>query len=173
MFYEQFCVLCAPMQIERITLDNLSRVIALFASNPDYFSCVQSHPIDENECRADITMLPPGKTLADKTYVLVSDAQGDFAVIDFVERYPDDQTGYLGFLILSGSRQRSGLGTILLSKIEQAAKVCGLSRLELGCYETNESGMAFWKALGFSPIRTSEQKTDGIVYSIVSMEKNI
>lgn len=173
MFYERFCALCTSMHVERITLDNLSRVIALFASNPVYFSCVQSHPVDEDECKADITMLPPGKTLADKTYVLVSDEQGDLAVIDFVEGYPDDMTGYLGFLIVSGSRHGSGLGTMLLSKIQQAASACGLSRVELGCYETNEHGMAFWKASGFSPIRTSKQETDGIVYTIVSMEKNI
>lgn len=173
MFYERFCALCTPMRVERITLDNLSRVIALFASNPDYFSCVQSHPVDADECKADITMLPPGKTLADKTYMLVSDEQGDLAVIDFVERYPDDMTGYLGFLIVSGNRRGHGAGTQLLSMIEQAASACGLSRIELGCYETNTSGMAFWKGSGFSPIRNSKRETDGIVYTIVSMEKHI
>ena len=173
MFYETFCALCASMHVERITMDNLPHVIALFESNPDYFSCVQSHPVDADECKADITMLPPGKTLADKTYVLVSDDQGDLAVIDFVEKYPDEMTGYLGFLIVSGNRHGCGVGTMLLSMIEQAARVCGLSRIELGCYETNESGMAFWKKSGFSPIRTSKQTTDGVVYTIVSMEKDI
>lgn len=173
MFYEWLCMLCAPMHVERITMDNLPRVIALFASNPGYFSCVQSHPVDAHECEADITMLPPGKTLSDKTYVLVSDDAGDLAVIDFVEQYPDEKTGYLGFLIVSGGRHGCGMGSVLLSKIEQAASECGLLRMELGCYETNESGMAFWRASGFSPIRTSKQETDGILYTIVSMEKKI
>ena len=62
MFYETFCALCAPMHVERITMNNLPRVITLFESNPDYFLCVQSHPVDADECKADITMLPTGKT---------------------------------------------------------------------------------------------------------------
>ena len=173
MFYEWLCMLCAPMHVERITMDNLPRVIALFASNPAIFRVCSRILSMHTSAKRISQCCHRGKRFRTRHMCWCQTTREDLAVIDFVEQYPDEKTGYLGFLIVSGGRHGCGMGSVLLSKIEQAASECGLSRMELGCYETNESGMAFWRASGFSPIRTSKQETDGILYTIVSMEKKI
>ena len=167
MFYEWLCMLCAPMHVERITMDNLPRVIALFASNPGYFSCVQSHPVDAHECEADITMLPPGKTLSDKTYVLVSDDAGDLAVIDFVEQYPDEKTGYLGFLIVSGGRHGCGMGSVLLSKIEQAASECGFHGWSLAAMKRTRAVWRFGERRAFHQFVLQNRKQMAVFIALL------
>lgn len=172
LFTEPFLRLI-PYQAERITEENVSRVQALLSSNTDYFHATQSYPVSREDCIADITALPPGKSMADKNYLLLSDEAGDLAVIDFIEKYPDSASGYLGFFILANERHHQGIGKRLLKMVEKAACQCGLSRIELACYALNEPGICFWQAAGFAPIRTSERITNGISYTLVSFEKQL
>lgn len=130
MFAERFLKI-APYRVEPITQENISRVQTLLESNPEYFHATQSHPVSRADCMADISALPPGKTMSDKSYLLLSDSIGDLAVIDFIEQYPNDRSGYLGFFILSGERHNQGIGQTLLGIVEKTAQQCGLSRIEL------------------------------------------
>lgn len=172
MFAECFLKI-TPYQVERITKENISRVQALLESNTEYFRVTQPHPVSRADCIADITALPPGKTMSDKSYLLLSDNTGDMAVIDFIERYPNDRSGYLGFLILSSERHRQGIGQKLLGMIEETARQCGLSRIELACFASNESGLRFWGKAGYQPIRTSMRVIDDLSYTIISLEKQL
>ena len=89
---------------------------------------------------------PLGREQAvDCTYGVI----GDLAVIDFIEQYPNDRSGYLGFFILSGERHNQGIGQMLLGIVEDTARQCGLSRIELACFASNEPGLRFWKKEGY------------------------
>lgn len=172
LFTERFAARI-PYRAERITEENIGRVQAVLESNTDYIRATQPHPVSREDCIADITALPPGKSMADKTHLLLSDETGDLAVIDFIEGYPDEKTGYLGLFILMNSRRGRGTGTSLFQMLEEAARQCGFSRIELGCYESNASGMRFWKSIGFVPARTTRYESDGVLYVIQSLEKQI
>lgn len=172
MFAECFPKM-APYHAEHITEENISRVQTLLESNTEYFRVTQPHPVSRADCIADITALPPGKTMSDKSYFLLSDSVGDLAVIDFIERYPNDKSGYLGFFILSSERHNQGIGQKLLGIVEEAARQCGLSRIELACFASNEPGLRFWKKTGYQSIRTSKRVIDDISYTILSLEKQL
>lgn len=172
MFAECF-LKTAPYQVEHITEENISRVQALLESNTEYFRVTQPHPVSRADCIADITALPPGKTLSDKSYFLLSDSVGDLAVIDFIEQYPNNKSGYLGFFILSNERHNQGIGQKLLGIVEETARRCGLSRIELACFASNETGLRFWKKAGYRSIRTSKRIIDGVSYIILSLEKQL
>ena len=172
MFTERFLKI-APYRVEPITQENISRVQTLLESNPEYFRATQAHPVSRADCIADISALPPGKTMSDKSYLLLSDSIGDLAVIDFIEQYPNDRSGYLGFFILSGERHNQGIGQMLLGIVEETARQCGLSRIELACFASNEPGLRFWKKEGYQSIRTSKRIIDNISYTILSLEKQL
>lgn len=149
MFAERFLKI-APYRVEPITQENISRVQTLLESNPEYFHATQSHPVSRADCMADISALPPGKTMSDKSYLLLSDSIGDLAVIDFIEQYPNDRSGYLGFFILSGERHNQGIGQTLLGIVEKTAQQCGLSRIELACFASNKPGPSVLGKRGLS-----------------------
>lgn len=172
LFTELFLRLI-PYQAERITEENVSRVHALLSSNTDYFHATQPYPVSREDCIADITALPPGKSMADKNYLLLSDEVGDLAVIDFIEKYPDSASGYLGFFILANERHHQGIGKRLFKMLEEAARQCGLSRIELACFASNKPGLRFWKKEGYQLIRTSKRIIDNISYTILSLEKQL
>lgn len=172
MFTERFLKI-APYRVEPITQENISRVQTLLESNPEYFRATQSHPVSRADCIADISALPPGKTMSDKSYLLLSDSIGDLAVIDFIEKYPDSASGYLGFFILANERHHQGIGKRLFKMLEEAARQCGLSRIELACFASNKPGLRFWKKEGYQLIRTSKRVIDNISYTILSLEKQL
>ena len=172
MFAERFLKI-APYRVEPITQENISRVQTLLESNPEYFHATQSHPVSRADCMADISALPPGKTMSDKSYLLLSDSIGDLAVIDFIEQYPNDRSGYLGFFILSGERHNQGIGQTLLGIVEKTAQQCGLSRIELACFASNKPGLRFWAKEGYQLIRTSKRVIDNISYTILSLENQL
>ena len=47
----------------------------------------------------DVTALPPGKCVADKHYLGFFDGERLVAVLDLIERYPQDDTAYIGFFM--------------------------------------------------------------------------
>lgn len=173
MFFETFKVQNPEYKIEKITAENIHDVFNLFKENYYYFSHVQSHEVLEEECLKDIKELPPGKTLKDKTYMIIYRNKLPVAVIDFVMKYPDEETGYLGLFILACEYQGKGEGTKLLRKVINAAKEQGINRIELGCHMDNELGFAFWQKQGFSVIRSTSRLEDGKERTIYSMEKRI
>ena len=46
-----------------------------------------------------MTALPPGKCAADKHYLGFFDRETLVAVLDLIERYPQDDTAYIGFFM--------------------------------------------------------------------------
>lgn len=55
----------------------------------------------------DLLALPPGKEQTDKHFLGIFDGASLVAVMDVIERYPDEQTALLGLLMVSKGRQGS------------------------------------------------------------------
>ena len=120
----------------------------------------------------DCAALPPGRSLADKAFLLLYRQGKPAAALDFVVGYPTPETGYIGLLVLDSAFQGQGSGQELLTALEDWAYSNGFTRLELGCYETNTPGLAFWRKMGFAEIRrTSRKGADGKERALLSLEK--
>ena len=120
----------------------------------------------------DCAALPPGRSLADKAFLLLYRQGKPAAALDFVVGYPTPETGYIGLLVLGSAFQGQGSGQELLTALEDWAYSNGVTRLELGCYETNTPGLAFWCKMGFAEIRrTSRKGADGKERALLSLEK--
>ncbi len=153
-----------------ISEENIQDVYRLLKDNKDFFSSIQKHEVTLAECVNDISSIPPNKSLNDKYYIAVYDKENCVAVIDFINSYPTEKIGYLGFFVVAYNLQGKGVGKKLITSVFKAAKELGLEKIELGCYESNVQGIKFWKKIGFVEIGRSETITDGEKYFIISMQ---
>lgn len=165
---------CLPRyRIEPVTEERLGDVLALFESNPAYFSKTQPHAPSLMECREDMAALPPGAVPEDKNFLAVYDRGLCVAVIDFIRGYPTPHTGFLGLFILHASCQGRGMGSTILRAIIPAAKAAGMQKAALLCHEVNVPGQAFWMAGGFRETERMTRLIDGAEYSVLWMEREL
>jgi ribosomal protein S18 acetylase RimI-like enzyme len=57
-------------------------------------------------------------------------------------------------IVVDGAQRRKGIGAALARKVAEWGNKLGIADLELDVYEFNAEAKAFYKALGFSTVRT-------------------
>lgn len=153
--------------------NNIDDVLSLMKSNTYFYSKTQEHTVTREECLEDLHALPPDVPFSNKTYVAFYEKEKCVAVMDFIEGYPNEHTGYLGLLMLHENVHRKGIGARLLKNLSEVAKGVGLTDIELACYETNERGYLFWTKMGFRELRRSNRENDGKMYTLISMGRKL
>lgn len=133
-----------------LTEKDFPALLALYQSNHFYNGITLDGPVSLENCREDLTALPPGKKPEHKLFLGVFQGNRLAAVTDLVQGYPDSETLYIGLLELDQSMHRQGLGTKLVRAIAHQAKACGFTCLRLACLEENGPGLAFWRHMGFT-----------------------
>ena len=71
----------------------------------------------------------------------------------------DRRRGYIYHLAVNPDRRRQGLGRRLVDRGLQALKEAGIQKCHLFVFKNNESGIVFWKSVGW------EQRSDLVVMS--------
>lgn len=163
----------SEFKVVPISESNVRDVWEMMKGNEYFYSKTQDHEVTMGECVDDITALPPGKSLEDKTYVGIYEGGELIAAVDLIDGYPYEKTGYLGLLMLAASKHGMSIGKQILDGITASAREKGFEYIELACHKTNEIGLAFWSKNGFEVIRESERKIDGKIYTLFSMRKRI
>jgi GNAT superfamily N-acetyltransferase len=159
--------------IQEVTEVNIEDAFHIMIGNEYYHSKTQNHELTMQECVDDIHEIPPNTSIDKKTYVMIYKDNQPIALLDFVEGYPDKNTGYLGLLMLSREVQRKGLGRSFVYNILSVSREIGLSRIELACYERNLRGLSFWENMGFKEIRKSKRIRDELEYTLISMDREL
>ena len=142
--------------IRTVTVDDAETVLPLLQSDPDYFALEGGQPTLQSE-RENIALLPPRCTPAQKHYLALWKDGAPQAVLDLVEGYPRERTLFGGFCFLSPAIRRQGVGREIMDAVLQAAGDAGMDRARLACLLSNESGHAFWRAMGFGDLRQTRR----------------
>ena len=81
--------------VRPLTAGDVDKILALCAENEQFY---RYHPplATRESVLEDMTALPPGKCAADKHYLGFFDRETLVAVLDLIERYPQDDTAYCG-----------------------------------------------------------------------------
>lgn len=84
--------------VRPLTAGDVDKILALCAENEQFY---RYHPplATRESVLEDMTALPPGKCAADKHYLGFFDRETLVAVLDLIERYPQDDTAYIGFFM--------------------------------------------------------------------------
>lgn len=80
------------------------------------------------------------------------------AMIESIRHYPDQQTFWIGLMMVVPDQRRRGIGTHFYRAFEDWVSKGGVSQISLGVVQINELGLQFWKKMGFQVIsKTSPQ----------------
>lgn len=73
--------------------------------------------------------------------------------MDYIEHYPSKGIVWIGFFMIDNSLKRKKLGTKIISEFIKALNKNGIDKLQLGCVDTNNVGLHFWKSFGMFEIK--------------------
>lgn len=136
--------------VRSLTEADAQIVLNLYQTNPYFFKHCPPSPSLETVL-ADMRRLPTGKDKQDKHFVGYFDHEDKLvAVLDLVEKYPDEETAFIGLFMVDKTFQGKGLGSQLILELLNAVSTY-FDRVRLGYVETNEVAVAFWQKLHFIP----------------------
>ncbi len=135
--------------VRPLTAGDVDKILALCAENEQFY---RYHPpmATRESILADMTALPPGTGAENKHYLGFFDGDALIAVLDLIERYPQDDTAYIGFFMTKKERQGCGLGTSLIGKLLDELRKEKFCRVRLAIDRGNPQSKAFWEKNGFA-----------------------
>ena len=135
--------------VRPVTAADVDEILTLCAGNEQFY---RYHPplATSESILEDMTALPPGKCAADKHYLGFFDGETLVAVLDLIERYPQDNTAYIGFFMTKKEQQGCGLGTALIGELLDELRREKFRRVRLAVDRGNPQSRAFWEKNGFA-----------------------
>lgn len=144
-------------ELRRLSEKDAEAVVEIAEGNPSFAS------YGLEEVRRDMGLLPPGKEMEEKYYLGYFEKDEMVGVLDFIDGYPEADTGYIGLFMLSKYEQGRKIGTTLIEALACYCRELGYKRLLLGYDKANPQAAGFWESLGFESVREIPQKEDIIV----------
>jgi ribosomal protein S18 acetylase RimI-like enzyme len=135
---------------------------SLYEQCTEFALLTDGQPPSPTAARDEFDAVPDGKTTQDKYIFGLFDPQNDLlGMIESIRHYPDNQTWWLGLIMLSPEQRGQGLGSEFYQAFENWVSVQGVKQISLSVVEANELGLQFWKSLGFEVIRKTEPRQFG------------
>lgn len=82
------------------------------------------------------------------------------------------ETSHLALFAVRPSHRNRGLGSLLISWLEKPARIAGIERVRVEARADNHKAIAFYRRLGFTPLKTVTGYYGGIV-DAVQLEKRL
>ena len=151
-----------------LTEADVDAILALCAENEQFY---RYHPplATKGSILEDLTALPPGKNAADKHYLGFFDGAGLTAVLDLIERYPQEDGAYIGFFMTRKAIQGRGVGSALIGELLNELREEGFRRVRLAVDRGNPQSKAFWETNGFA-LTGEEMPHDASAYLLMERE---
>ncbi len=107
----------------------------------------------------EFVCVPEGKTTEDKYMFGLFDARNVLlGLIESIRHYPDDQTWWLGLMMLDSQQRGQGIGSYFYKAFERWVSMHDVRQISLSVIEANEQGLRFWKKMGFEMVRKTPPK---------------
>lgn len=132
-----------------LTASDADAILTLCAENEQFY---RYHPplATRESILEDMTALPPEKCAEDKHYLGFFDRETLVAVLDLIERYPQDDTAYIGFFMTKKERQGYGLGSTFIGELMDELRRERFRKVRLAVDRGNPQSKAFWEKNGFA-----------------------
>jgi ribosomal protein S18 acetylase RimI-like enzyme len=113
---------------------------------------VTGHPPGPADAQSTLLSVPEGSSPDDKAPFGVWAGDELVGLLDLLLRYPDDETVYLGLLLIDRARQGQGIGAAAFQALERdlLPRWPWARRLRLSVVRTNDQVLGFWRRLGFT-----------------------
>ena len=155
------------------TTEAIKLVQAVIDAAPEYSMLTCGGPPAPDSAAAVFEALPPGRDYQDKFVFSVFCDGEDVGIVDLIRGYPSESRAMLGLLLISESRQGTGIGGEAYSLVEQVVRGWPEIRsIRIGVVETNSKVLPYWQRMGF--VATGEVKpyVEGAVTSrVLALER--
>lgn len=161
--------LSKSLTVRELTPHDIPEMLRVARSNPLFYQYMRPDPTAET-LEADLTALPPRRTLADKVFFGWFEGDRLVAMMDLILRHPKPDMAFIGWYILDGARQSCGLGRRLVQDVLTLLKAEGVTEVRLGRIVGNPQSEHFWHVCGFQENGLGYD-TDG--YHVIVMAKKL
>lgn len=170
----EFIKVFKSFTVRRLSPKDEHEVLELYLNNAEYFGYFSTEPTLET-VKEDMFALPPGKTMQDKFFIGFFDRNGISddklcAVMDIIDKYPDDESIFIGLLMVAASEQNKGKGSKIVTELCEGLKEYGYRKVKLGFIKSNVKAKCFWLKNDFLPTG-KEYLHDN--YTVVEAERTI
>lgn len=155
--------------VRELTHADVPEMLRVAQSNPLFYQYMRPDPTPEN-IAADLTALPPRRTMADKHFLGWFDGDRLVAMMDLITHHPKQDMAFIGWYILDAAQQGRGLGRRLVSDVLAMLRSQGVSEVRLGRIEGNPQSERFWHVCGFEENGLSYDTED---YRVLVMAKGL
>ena len=157
------------------TVENFILVQNVLEEAPGYSFIISGQLPTENEGQEVFQEIPPNFSLENKVVLGIFIKDEMIGVVDYLIGYPNNETVYLGLLLLKESFQQKNYGKVSYEKLEENFRqIEKITKIRLSVIETNQKGITFWKKMGFH--LTGEKKAyenKKMFTNVLLMEKDI
>ncbi len=160
--------LSTTYQVCKLSENDIDSIFALCLGNPMFYQFCPPIATKESIAR-DMAALPPKATYNDKYYLGIYDDASLIAVMDLILNYPNKNTAFIGFFMVSAERQKKGLGSALIRECVEFLFQNGYEFTRLGYVKGNPQSRAFWLKNGFAETGV---ETDTESYTIVFLQRS-
>lgn len=158
------------VSVRKLSRFDLPALLSLCLGNSQYYEFLGEEPTVD-VLATEMVELPPGCSPDQKSYFGFFDADGDLiAVLDLIRGYPAEGCAFIGFFMVDASRQGTGIGSQLISKLLDRLRDSGVFRVRLAYVEGNEQSRRFWEKRGFLEV---DAPIDQGEYKVVPMERRL
>ena len=147
-----------------VTEDLLKDVLEIYSTNEEYFIISSNEKPSVQTIMDDKSEIPPNSKLEKKNYKLILKDDRSIGIIDYVIDYPDEQTIYIGLLLIHGEFHRQGYGREFIEQFISSMKKDGYLKIRLGVLKQNHKAFEFWTKMGFNLVKE--------IRSTIKPEKN-
>ena len=145
--------------VRRLVPEDADLLQPLYEQCSAFFELTNGVPPAQTAARDEFDDVPDGKTPDDIYIFGLFDARDALVgAIAAVRHYPDEQTWWLGLMLLAPAQRRQGRGTDFYQAFEHWVATQGSDHISLIAIETNQSGRQFWQQMGFEVTRTIASK---------------
>jgi uncharacterized protein len=130
-------------------LRSLQRVME---SDEGFALRVTGHPPGPADAQSTLMLVPEGSSPGDKAPFAVWADDELVGILDLLLRYPDEETAYIGLLLIDRARQGQGIGTAAYQALERDVlpRWPWVRRLRLSVVRSNDQVLGFWRRMGFT-----------------------
>ena len=158
--------LSSVYNVRYLTENDVAEVLELCKANPQYYEHCPPF-VTEESIISDMKALPPMKTYDDKHYFGFYEGKTLVAVMDLIEKYPNEHTSFIGFFMVDKAYQGKGVGSGIVQEVFKELKK-HYTHVRLGYINTNLQAKSFWHKNGFENTGiTSKQE----LYTVTVAEK--
>ena len=154
--------LSSVYDVRRLDDSDAEMILGLCLTNDQYYRYCGRQPSLELILN-DLHVTPPDTPESSKYYVGFFGGGRLAAVMDLIDGYPDSETVFIGFFMVSKELQGRSVGSGIIGEVCGYVRQKGMTRMMLGIDKDNPQSNRFWTKNGFRVIAEVQQEEGAVL----------